>query len=79
MELLSIFDVAGVNQGVLRSAITWRMPDFEDAVLHEAALQSGAQCIVTRNVDDFVSAVIPVYTPEQFMEALRNEDAEPQG
>ena len=68
--LMSIFGIAAVNQGVLGSALGRVMPDFEDAVLHEAALQAGAHCIVTRNVDDFGAAEIPVYTPEQFLGAL---------
>ncbi|GAA5484437.1 PIN domain-containing protein [Haloferula sargassicola] len=69
-SLMSIFGVAAVNQAVIRSALTRDMPDFEDAVLHEAALQAGAQCIVTRNLDDFTKADIPVYRPEQFLAAL---------
>ena len=44
-ELLSIFGIAPVNQAVLGSAIMRDMPDFEDAVLHDAALQAGANCI----------------------------------
>ncbi len=75
-ELMSIFGVAAVNQAVLGSAIGRGMADFEDAVLHEAALQAGAHCIVTRNVDDFSLAEIPVYKPAQFIAALANEDAE---
>ncbi len=69
-QLFSIFGVAPVNQAVLGSAIGLGMPDFEDAVLHEAAVQAGAECIVTRNVDDFALAKIPVYTPTQFLAAL---------
>ena len=74
-ELMSIFGIAAINQGVLGSAIVRDMPDFEDAVIHEAAIQAGGQCIVTRNVDDFAAAEIPVYNPEQFIAALDNEDA----
>jgi len=69
-NLLSLFGVAPVNQAVLGSALRLGMEDFEDAVLHEAAVQAGADCIVTRNVDDFGLARIPVYTPAQFLAAL---------
>lgn len=69
-HLLSLFGVAPVNQAVLGSALGLGMDDFEDAVLHEAAVQAGADCIVTRNVDDFGLARIPVYTPAQFLAAL---------
>ena len=72
-ELMSIFGVAAVNQAVVGAAIERGMADFEDAVLHEAALQAGAHCIVTRNVGDFILAEIPVYNPAQFLAALANE------
>lgn len=75
-EMMSIFGIAAVNQAVLGSALGRDMPDFEDAVIHDAAIQAGGQCIVTRNVDDFAAATIPVYNPEQFIAALQNEDAE---
>jgi predicted nucleic acid-binding protein len=69
-RLLSIFGVAAVNQAVLASAIQLAMADFEDAVLHEAAVQARADCIVTRNIADFKLATLPVYTPAQFLAAL---------
>lgn len=71
--LMSIFGIASVNQGVLASAVGREMADFEDAVLHEAGVQAGAQCIVTRNVKDFVAAEIPIYSPPQLLAALENE------
>lgn len=78
-ELMSIFGIAAVNQAVLGSAIGRGMADFEDGVLHEAALQAGAHCIVTRNVLDFGSAEIVVYSPEQFLAALASEGPEQGG
>lgn len=72
-ELMSTFGIAPVNQGVLGSAISRVMRDFEDAVLHEAALQAGAHCIVTRNINDFGLGEIPVYNPEQFIGAIAKD------
>jgi predicted nucleic acid-binding protein len=69
-KLLSLFRIAAVTHGVLDSALNRRMGDYEDAVLHEAALHAGASCIVTRNVHDFAAATVPVYTPDQFLAAL---------
>lgn len=68
--LLSMFGVAAVTQSVLGAALANGMPDFEDAVLHEAALQAGAHCIVTRNIDDFSLSKIPVHSPAQFLALL---------
>ena len=69
-DLLSIFEVAPVNRSVLESALKSGFSDFEDGVLHEAARQYGADCIVTRNVRDFRKATLPVYAPAQFLAAL---------
>lgn len=76
-ELVSIFGVAGVNLAVLGSAIELAMADFEDSVMHEAAIQAGAHRIITRNVSDFNLSSIPVYTPVQFLAALGSKNEEP--
>lgn len=70
-ELLSIFEIAIVNRSVLVSAATRDFSDFEDAVLHESALQAHADCIVTRNLVDFRTSLIPVYSPAQFIQAVQ--------
>lgn len=54
-ELLSIFDVAGVDGSVCVDALSLPMADYEDAVMAVCADRDGAGCIVTRD-DDFVKA-----------------------
>jgi len=48
-----------------------KLSDFEDAVLHEAARQVGAQAIVSRNRGDFRGRQLPVYLPEELNRAFR--------
>lgn len=69
-KLLSIFQVAPVNEFVLDEAIKSRFGDFEDAVLHEAAKQVGVQGIVTRNLKDFKKAILSIYSPEELYKML---------
>jgi predicted nucleic acid-binding protein len=69
-ELLAIFDVASVDREVLRAALDLGFPDFEDAVLHEAARDAGAAAIVTRNGRDFARSVIPVFSPNELLAAV---------
>ncbi len=66
-ELFVLEDTAAAD---IRSAISADISDFEDAVMVETALRSGADCIVTRNIRDYAKAPIPVYLPEDFVEAL---------
>ena len=61
--LLSLFEVAPVDGKVLASALALNFPDFEDAVLHEAARQAGATGIVSRDPKGFARSRLPVYEP----------------
>ena len=69
--LLGIFAVAPVDHSVLLAAAQRGWRDYEDAVLHEAAVEVGAEAIITRNASDFRKAEVPVYTPDQFNRLLR--------
>jgi predicted nucleic acid-binding protein len=72
-SLLGVFSVASVDGDVLRNALDGRFADFEDAVVHEAALKAGAAAILTRDVKGFASSEIPVFSPAEFLAALRAE------
>ena len=69
-KLLGLFEVAAVTRTVLETALDLGFPDYEDAVLHEAARQVSAEGIVTRNPRHFKNAALPVYTPEELSSAL---------
>ena len=47
--------------------MTSNSPDFEDAVLAQAAHQAGAQAIITRNLKDFARSPVRAYTPRQWV------------
>ena len=70
-RLLMLFSVAPVTQLVLADALLLSFRDYEDAVLHEAARQAGAEGIVTRNGDDFSTASLPIYTPDELLNVLK--------
>lgn len=44
--------------------------DFEDAVLHESARGAGADGLVTRNPEDFRTATLRVYRPNELLAAV---------
>lgn len=71
-ELLQLFEVAPINRTVLTSALQVNFADFEDAVVHEAALHNGLSGIITRNIKDFSKSKIPVLAPEEFILTYRN-------
>ena len=61
--LLSVFDVAPVDEAVMRSALALGWPDFEDAVTAAAAQRARCSAIVTRNPRDFRGSPARVLTP----------------
>jgi len=69
-RLLGFLEVAPVNRGVLEAALAAGFSDFEDAVVHEAGRQVGVQALVTRNLQHFKRARIPVYSPNDMLGLL---------
>jgi len=74
-SFMSLFEIAPVTRTVLENALTNQFNDFEDSVLHESAIHSGAEYIVTRNISDFKNSNIPVFEPVDLLkliESLKN-------
>ena len=65
--LFGLMDTAALD---IRKAISAETADYDKAVMIETAVRSGADCIVTRNIKDFIKAPIPVYDPAKFIELL---------
>jgi predicted nucleic acid-binding protein len=68
--LLDIFLIAPVDREVVENALDVEFDDFEDAVLHEAAVFAEATAIVTRNGKDFERASIAVFNPRELLAAV---------
>ena len=69
-DLLRVFDVAAVDGAVIRKALSFEWPDFEDAVCAAAALASGSDTVVTRDPDGFPDSPIRVVDPETALAGL---------
>lgn len=65
-----VFSVAAVDQKVIDLSLTSDFKDFEDAVQYYSAVQVKADCLITRNKDDYIDDKIPVLTPEEFLASL---------
>lgn len=63
--LLSVFEVAAVDDTVLRSAIALQWNDFEDAVTASSARRAKCDVVVTRNPRDFKGSPTKVLTPAE--------------
>jgi predicted nucleic acid-binding protein len=59
-----------VTEKTVDLALTSGFKDFEDAIQYQVAVENGAQVFITRNLQDFKNATIPVMTAEQFLKTL---------
>jgi predicted nucleic acid-binding protein len=66
-ELLTMFEIAPVDEDRLRHAIAFGWADFEDAVQAACAEAANAEYLVTRNKRDFKKAHLDVITPAEFV------------
>lgn len=72
-RLIDVFSVAPVNDAVVRRALAFGWPDFEDAVCAAAGETSGCEAIVTRDPDGYPNAPLPVIDPAAALSRLLAE------
>ncbi len=70
-ELLQTVRVCPVDHSILINAFALPFSDYEDAVQHASATASELDAIVTRNVGDYKNAALPVFTPTDFLNHLK--------
>jgi predicted nucleic acid-binding protein len=64
VTLLRVFGIAAVDEDVVRQALQFSWPDFEDSVTASAAQAAGCDAIVTRDPRGFPNSPVQVLTPE---------------
>ncbi|MDR0444664.1 MAG: PIN domain-containing protein [Treponema sp.] len=69
-NILASVDIADVTGSVIRRAIGLEWGDFEDAVQYVAGENITADYIVTRNASDFITAAIPIVTPDELLKIV---------
>lgn len=68
-DLLAFVEVAAGDTATVRQALAMPTPDLEDALQASAALEFGAELIVTRTVSEYQKLPIKAMTPTDFMRA----------
>lgn len=64
-SLLDYVQVSPSDTAMAKMAIKSKMRDFEDALQAMAAIKSGCDFIVTRNIKDFKNSLVPPILPEK--------------
>lgn len=67
-NLRGMINVISVSSLAYDNAMKSKAKDFEDAVQLFSALEENMDCIITRNVDDFMVGKLPIYDPAEFLQ-----------
>lgn len=73
-KLYSLFHLLDTTSLDCRKAISSEISDYEDAIMVETAVRSEMDCIVTRNVKDYMKSSVKVYEPSAFLKLLEAEN-----
>ena len=67
-SLRKYYTIVGVGSASVDEAYRAESKDFEDALQYFSAEQAGADCIITRNIKDFVfSSSVEALEPQDFL------------
>lgn len=73
-KLFTLFHLLDTTSLDCRKAVSSGIGDYEDAVMVETAIRSEMDCIVTRNVKDYVKSSIKVCEPSALIKILEEEN-----
>jgi predicted nucleic acid-binding protein len=69
--LCSILDIADVGKADIMNAMDLGISDFEDALASQCAKRIKADCIITRDIKDFVNSPIIAKEPAEFLAYIK--------
>lgn len=69
-----VVSVAAVSKEDINKALELDWRDFEDSVQYSVALIGQMDGLVTRNTIDYRETAISIWTPEQILQQIGNDD-----
>lgn len=68
-----IAETSDLTDKVIEKGLASKFSDFEDALQYNCAIQMDCLILITRNGKDFKESVIPVLTPDEYLNSLKNK------
>ena len=65
--IVKYITVITIDHKNVLEALKSKFSDFEDALQHYSAIEHQCEYIITRNIEDYKNAEIPVLLPEEFI------------
>ena len=74
-KIVKFVKVVGLGSDEIEKTLECGWKDKEDALQYFSAVAAGADCIVTRNKQDFAPSAVPVYGPGEFVDMVKGQMA----
>lgn len=70
LKFKTLVSVLSVTDKVIELALTSEFRDFEDGIQYYTAIEQEIGLLLTRNLKDYKTAVIPIMTAEQYLKSI---------
>jgi len=72
-KLIQYITILSIDHSDVVNGLKSGIPDFEDALQQYSAKRNQCDCIVTRNINDYKSSTIKVYSPIEFLNLYKEK------
>ncbi len=66
----ALSEISGVDESIIDKGLNSEFADFEDSLQYFCAIQASCNIIITRNGKDFKKSILPVLTPDEYLQSL---------
>jgi predicted nucleic acid-binding protein len=66
-------DTSDLTEKIIDKALSSNFLDFEDALQYHCALEMDCNILITRNGKDFKESEIPIMTPDEYLNSIKNK------
>ncbi len=72
-KLLKYMTIISIEHSDVIEGLKSNMPDFEAALQNYSAIRNQCACIITRNIEDYKSSKLDIYTPSGFINLYKEK------
>ena len=69
-QIIPFVQICDLTEADITQSLSLNFADFEDGIQYATALRVKAQVILSRNIKDYKKSLIPVMTPEVFIQSV---------
>lgn len=68
-----IAETSALTDTIINKGLSSKFADFENSLQYYCAVKTECHIIITRNAKDFKESDIPVLTPDEYLNSIKNK------